>query len=118
GGVVGDGSYFEPTLLHETWEQGDLIWWYAAPVSGLAFNDNSLDLRWGPGTEPGAPGVLSLSPDLGDVTIENRTTTVAGSGSGLDVGSMGPLSLWGGGTISASALVRTSYVALPDPNRL
>ena len=118
GNVVGDGSYFEPTLVHETWEHGDLIWWYAAPVSGLAFNDNSLDVRWAPGPEAGAPGVISLSPDLGDVTIENRTTTVDGSGSGLDVGALGPLSLWGSGTISRAASTRTSYVALPDPNRL
>lgn len=118
GGVVGDGSYFEPVLLDATWEQGDLMWWYAAPVSGLAFNDNSLDLRWAPGPEPGAPGVLSLAPDLGDVTLENRTTTVEGPGSGLDVGLVGPLSLWGGGTISRTASPRTSYVALPDPNRL
>jgi D-alanyl-D-alanine carboxypeptidase/D-alanyl-D-alanine-endopeptidase (penicillin-binding protein 4) len=118
GSVVGDGSYFEPTLLHETWEQGDLLWWYAAPVSGLAFNDNSLDVRWSPGPEPGAPGSLALSPDLGDVTIENRTTTVDGSGSGLEVGALGPLSLWGGGTIARGSPPRTSYVALPDPNRL
>jgi len=118
GSVVGDGSYFEPELLHETWEHGDLIWWYAAPVSGLAFNDNSLDVHWSPGPEAGAPGTLALVPDLGDVTIENRTTTVAGTGSGLDVGSLGPLSLWGGGTISLGSPSRTSYVALPDPNRL
>jgi D-alanyl-D-alanine carboxypeptidase/D-alanyl-D-alanine-endopeptidase (penicillin-binding protein 4) len=118
GNVIGDGSYFEPTLLHETWEHGDLIWWYAAPVSGLAFNDNSLDLRWSPGPDPGAPGVLSLSPDLGDVTLENRTTTVEGPGTGLDVGALGPLSLWGGGTLTRGASARTSYVALPDPNRL
>jgi D-alanyl-D-alanine carboxypeptidase/D-alanyl-D-alanine-endopeptidase (penicillin-binding protein 4) len=118
GRVVGDGSYFEPELLHETWEHGDLIWWYAAPVSGLAFNDNSLDVHWSPGPEAGAPGTLSLVPDLGDVTIENRTTTVSGTGSGLDVGSLGPLSLWGSGTIPLGSPAHTSYVALPDPNRL
>ena len=117
GGVIGDGSYFEPALLHETWEQGDLNWWYAAPVSGLAFNDNSLDVRWGPGPEPGAPGVISLIPELGDVTIENRTTTVSGSGRGLDIGALGPRSLWVGGTIALGASARTSYVALADPNR-
>jgi serine-type D-Ala-D-Ala carboxypeptidase/endopeptidase (penicillin-binding protein 4) len=118
GAVVGDGSYFEPTLLHDTWEQGDLLWWYAAPVSALSFNDNSLDLTWGPGPEPGAPGVLSLSPDLGDVTIQNRTTTVEQSGSGLQVGALGPLALWAGGRILRTAPTRTSYVALADPNRL
>ena len=75
GSVVGDGSYFEPEMVHGTWETDDLVWWYAAPVSGLAFNDNSLDLHWGPGGEPGAPGLVSVTPDFGDVTLENRTVT-------------------------------------------
>jgi len=119
GSLVGDGSYFEPQTVHGTWETDDLVWWYAAPVSGLAFNDNSLDLRWGPGGEPGAPGLLSFTPDLGDVTIENRTRTVtAGGRSGLDVGRLGPLALWAAGAIDGGSPVRTSYVALADPNRL
>lgn len=117
GSVVGDGSYFESVLLHDTWEQGDLVWGYAAPVGGLAFNDNSIDLRWGPGTGEGAPGTIEFGPDFGELSIENRTTTVAANGGGLDVGRVGPLALWAGGTISQFAPVRTSFVALSDPNR-
>ncbi len=117
GSVVGDGSYFESTVVHDTWEQGDLVWWYAAPVSALAFNDNSIDVRWGPGPGEGSPGRIEFTPDFGDLSIENRTTTVLGNGNGLEVGRLGPLSLWAGGTISQSAPIRTSYVALPDPNR-
>src|SRR5262245_26182321 len=37
GDIVGDGSWFEPTMVHPAWETGDLAWWYAAPVSGLGF---------------------------------------------------------------------------------
>jgi D-alanyl-D-alanine carboxypeptidase/D-alanyl-D-alanine-endopeptidase (penicillin-binding protein 4) len=118
GDLVGDGSYFEPLLVQGTWEHDDLAWWYAAPVSGLAFNDNSLDLRWGPGPEAGAPGRLELSPDFGDITLENRTVTAASDSGGLDVGQEGPLALWAGGTIPLNGRVRTSYVALADPNRL
>lgn len=117
GSIVGDGSYFEPALVHDTWEQGDLVWWYAAPVSGLAFNDNSVDVRWAPGPEPGAPGTISVDPDFGDLTVENRTATVAASGDGLDVGRLGPLALWAGGTMTLGDRTRTSFVALPDPNR-
>jgi D-alanyl-D-alanine carboxypeptidase/D-alanyl-D-alanine-endopeptidase (penicillin-binding protein 4) len=117
GAVVGDGSYFEPALVHETWEDGDLIWWYAAPVSGLAFNDNSVDLRWSPGSEPGAPGSVSLSPDLGDLTVENRTWTSPSRTTALDAGRLGPLSLWAGGSIAQTVTSRISFVALPDPNR-
>jgi len=46
GDLVGDGSYFEPILVRSQWELFDLNWWYAAPVSGLAFNDNSVDFTW------------------------------------------------------------------------
>ena len=120
GSVVGDGSYFEPATLHGTWEEDDLLWWYAAPVSGLAFNDNSVDIRWGPGAEPGAPGRISFTPDLGDMTIENRTLTVAAEASGeggLEVGRPGPLALWVAGSIPLNAPLRTSSAAVPDPNR-
>ena len=103
--------------MHETWEQGDLVWSYAAPVAALAFNDNSIEVRWGPGPGAGAPGRIQFGPDFGDLSIENRTTTVPADGSALDVGRLGSLSLWAGGTISESARMRTSYVALPDPNR-
>jgi serine-type D-Ala-D-Ala carboxypeptidase/endopeptidase (penicillin-binding protein 4) len=59
GDLVGDGSYFEPLLVHPGWEQFDLNWWYAAPVSGLGFHDNSIDFTWAPGTAPGAPALIS-----------------------------------------------------------
>lgn len=117
GNIVGDGSYFEPAIVHDTWEEGDLVWWYAAPVSGLAFNDNSIDVRWGPGPEAGAPGRVTITPDFGDVTLENRTWTSLERGNGLEVGRLSPLAIWAGGSITRSANPRTSYVALQDPNR-
>jgi D-alanyl-D-alanine carboxypeptidase/D-alanyl-D-alanine-endopeptidase (penicillin-binding protein 4) len=122
GDLVGDGSYFEPTLVQGTWETDDLVWWYAAPVSGLSFNDNSLDLHWAPGPEVGFPGQLDFTPNFGDVTLENRSVTVAGDsagggGSGLEVGRLGPLALWASAGIPLTRRIRTSYVALPDPNR-
>lgn len=117
GDIVGDGSYFEPTMIQETWESGDLVWWYAAPVSGLAFNDNSVDLRWEPGPAAGAPGRISFTPDFGDLTLENRTWTSTERGTGLEAGRLGPFGIWVGGSITPTAAARTSYLALPDPNR-
>jgi D-alanyl-D-alanine carboxypeptidase/D-alanyl-D-alanine-endopeptidase (penicillin-binding protein 4) len=117
GDLVGDGSYFESTLVHGTWERDDLAWWYAAPVSALAFNDNSLDLQWGPGPEAGAPGRIEVSPDFGDVTLENRTITVVGDSGSFDAGWLSAQSLWAGGGIPLGRRVRTSHVALSDPNR-
>jgi D-alanyl-D-alanine carboxypeptidase/D-alanyl-D-alanine-endopeptidase (penicillin-binding protein 4) len=117
GDIVGDGSYFEPTMIQETWESGDLVWWYAAPVSALAFNDNSVDVRWEPGPAAGAPGRITLTPDFGDLGLENRTWTSAERGTGLEAGRLGPFGIWVGGSITATAMARTSYLALPDPNR-
>src|SRR6266446_6106914 len=77
GKLVGDGSYFEPTLIHYAWNAWDLTWWYAAPVSGLGFHDNSVDFRIDPGPAVDAPPVITWSPELGLITFENRARTVA-----------------------------------------
>jgi D-alanyl-D-alanine carboxypeptidase/D-alanyl-D-alanine-endopeptidase (penicillin-binding protein 4) len=120
GDVVGDGSYFEPTLVHPNWESFDLNWWYAAPVSGLGFHDNSVDFTWQPGPAPGAPAVISMSPDLGDVAFENRTITVP-SGGESDIGDRffrhpGTLNIWAEGTVALDHPRRIESFALPDPN--
>ena len=115
GNLVGDGSFFEPAITQGSWENDDLVWWYAAPVTGLTFNDNSVDLRWNGGTEPGAPGQLSVAPDLGIVTLENRTATTTTS-TGLEVERTGPFGFAIGGQITRTQNPRTSYLAVSDPN--
>src|SRR2546422_554006 len=76
GKLVGDGSYFEPTMIHYAWNAWDLTWWYAAPVSGLGFHDNSVDFRIDPGHGVDGPPGITWSPDLGMITFENRARTV------------------------------------------
>jgi D-alanyl-D-alanine carboxypeptidase/D-alanyl-D-alanine-endopeptidase (penicillin-binding protein 4) len=120
GDVVGDGSYFEPTLIHPNWEEFDLNWWYAAPVSGLGFHDNSVDFTWQPGPAPGAPAAISMSPDLGDIAFENRTVTVPPGGES-DIGDRffrhpGTLHIWAEGTVALDNPRRIESFALPDPN--
>lgn len=120
GDVVGDGSYFEPATVHPDWQSFDLNWWYAAPVSGLAFNDNSVDIAWGPGPAVGAPVVLSLTPDLGDVMLENRSRTV-GPDETTDIQDRmfrepGTLQLWAEGTVAINSAGGTESFALPDPS--
>ncbi len=120
GDVVGDGSYFEPTLVHPNWEAFDLNWWYAAPVSGLGFHDNSIDFDWQPGPAVGAPAVIAITPDLGDVGFENRTLTVAPGGES-DIGDRffrqpGTLQIWAEGTVALDNPRRTESFAVPDPN--
>jgi serine-type D-Ala-D-Ala carboxypeptidase/endopeptidase (penicillin-binding protein 4) len=120
GDLVGDGSYFETALVHPNWEAFDLNWWFAAPVSGLGFHDNSVDFRWGPGLAPGAPAVITMNPDLGDIAFENRTVTVAPGGES-DIGDRffrhpGTLQIWAEGTVALDNPPRTDSFALPDPS--
>jgi serine-type D-Ala-D-Ala carboxypeptidase/endopeptidase (penicillin-binding protein 4) len=119
GDVVGDGSYFETTLVHPNWEAFDLNWWYAAPVSGLGFNDNSVDFNWGPGPQTGTPALITMNPNLGDIAFENRTVTVAPGGES-DIGDRffrqpGTLQIWAEGTVALDNPQHTESFALPDP---
>ncbi len=120
GDLVGDGSYFEPAMVHPSWEEFDLNWWYAAPVSALGFNDNSVDFVWAPGTAPGTPAAITMSPDLGDVVFENRTVTVPAGGRS-DIGDRffrrpGTLQVWAEGTAALDGPPRKESFAMPDPN--
>jgi D-alanyl-D-alanine carboxypeptidase/D-alanyl-D-alanine-endopeptidase (penicillin-binding protein 4) len=118
GSVIGDGSYFEPTVVHPAWEAYDLNWWYAAPVSGLGFNDNAIDITYAPGPDVDSPPAIAFSPDFGDVSLTNRARTSArGSRKTLDFyRTQGTLHLWAEGDIPLGRSERTEYFALPDPN--
>lgn len=119
GDLVGDGSYFEPTLVHPAWESYDLHWWYAAPVSGLGFNDNAVDLRIVAGDSVGGQPQVTLSPDVGLARLENRAEVGARGGpNSFDVLRALDGSAWvASGTIPAGAAPRTEYGAVLDPNR-
>lgn len=118
GAVVGDGSYFESTLIHAGWEQYDLNWWYAAPVSGLGFNDNSLNVTWKPGPRVGAPAQVQFEPQLGNFSFENRSRTVPrGRARTIDFFRQpGTMLIWAQGDVPLDHGGRTEYFALPDPN--
>ncbi len=120
GDLVGDGSYFEPLTVHPSWDEFDLNWWYAAPVTALGFNDNSVDFVWSPGAEAGQPAVITMSPDVGDVVFENRTVTVPAGGRS-DIGDRfyrepGTLNVWAEGTAALNRPTQTESFAMPDPN--
>src|SRR5437879_7164323 len=121
GKLVGDGSYFEPVLVHPGWNAWDLNWWYAAPVSGLGFHDNSVDFHIAPGAAVDQPPTITWNPSLSLFTFENRARTVPADSS-TTIGDNffrkpGTLDIWAEGTV---ALGRTPWIesfALPDPNR-
>jgi D-alanyl-D-alanine carboxypeptidase/D-alanyl-D-alanine-endopeptidase (penicillin-binding protein 4) len=120
GKIVGDGSYFEPTLTHWNWGSFDLNWWYAAPVSGLGFHDNSVDFHITPGPFVDAPPVIEWNPDLSFFTFENRARTVPAD-SATTIGdnffrAPGTLNIRAEGTVSLGRSPWIESFALPDPN--
>lgn len=68
---------FDRELVHPTWGRDDLQYWYAAPVSGLNFNTNCIDIMGKPG-EAGLPATLWVKPATTMVTLENKT--ISGKG--------------------------------------
>ncbi|HEY7529802.1 MAG TPA: D-alanyl-D-alanine carboxypeptidase/D-alanyl-D-alanine-endopeptidase [Gemmatimonadota bacterium] len=76
GGVVADESWFEGEHTRPDWEAYDLLWWYAAPVSALSFNDNSIDFTIRPAA-PGSPPLVTGSPPSSFWSLRNEARTVA-----------------------------------------
>jgi D-alanyl-D-alanine carboxypeptidase/D-alanyl-D-alanine-endopeptidase (penicillin-binding protein 4) len=118
GDVVGDGSYFDDQIVHPGWETYDVNWWYAAPVSGLGFNDNSLDISYAPAPTLGAPALLAVAPDFGEVRLENRTQTVAPAlEETLDFFRVPATDdLYATGAVAQDSKASTQYFAVRDPS--
>ncbi len=120
GKIVGDGSYFEPQIVHWNWGWYDLNWWYAAPVSGLGFHDNSVDFQITPGGAVDEPPKVTWSPELGMIAFENRART-GPADSGSTIGDNffrkpGTLEIWAEGRAALGRAPWIESFALPDPN--
>lgn len=65
-----DGA-FESETVHPSWSRGYLTDWYAAPVTGLNFNDNCIDVTVTP-TGPGKLVEYEVMPPLKNISITNE----------------------------------------------
>ena len=119
GDLIGDGSYFDPQIIHPGWENYDLGWWYAAPVSGLGFNDNSVDFREVAGDSAGRRAQLVMTPDIGAFSLDNRAEVAPrGSRRTFDISRTGDgLGYLATGALVAGSPARNESAAVVDPNR-
>ncbi len=94
GRVVGDDTLFAHEPFADSWDVGDLVWGYGAPVSALTIADNELKLTVTPGTLPGPPGgkpgraptVTLEQNDVPYYTVNSQVeVTEAGTGSHVNV---------------------------------
>jgi D-alanyl-D-alanine carboxypeptidase/D-alanyl-D-alanine-endopeptidase (penicillin-binding protein 4) len=118
GAVIADESHWDSDYVRPDWEVYDLLWWYAAPVGALGFNDNAIDFTIAPGAV-GTPAAITWRPETDYVVFVNRTTTVAaGLPSTLDFTRVaGTDTIIAYGSIAADAARHTEYFAVDDPGR-
>jgi D-alanyl-D-alanine carboxypeptidase/D-alanyl-D-alanine-endopeptidase (penicillin-binding protein 4) len=117
GRLIGDTSYFDDRLVGPGWESGNLLWWYGARASALAFNDNVVTVEILPGSYAGAPAEVRFQPHTDDLAVENRVVT-AGRRGGRSVGirrrpDLGGYEIWGRVALGGSPV--RHVVAVDDP---
>lgn len=64
GDIVGDDSYYPYDPYPADWSVGDLFFRYGAPVSAIAFNDNTISVRVVPGERLGDPATVVTEPAI------------------------------------------------------
>lgn len=84
--VVVDDRCFDRDMVHPTWPRNQLSRWYCAPVSGMNFHTNIVEV-WPRPAGVGEPATFRKSPDAPWIEVVNRTRTVGARGTtavGLD----------------------------------
>lgn len=77
GQLIGDDNAFAEPGWGIGWAWDDLSLGYGAAVGALQYNENQVELLIGPGLEPGARAVISVSPPGSGIILDHSVTTVA-----------------------------------------
>src|SRR3989338_3219876 len=69
GFCLGAITCFNREYIHPNWPKAQISRWYCAPISGLSFNDNCIELR----ALPGSNGTVEIieEPSTKYVTVHN-----------------------------------------------
>jgi D-alanyl-D-alanine carboxypeptidase/D-alanyl-D-alanine-endopeptidase (penicillin-binding protein 4) len=77
GDIIADDTIFDREFVHDNWPKDQLSEWYCAPISGLSFNDNCVDIEIKPNKKPGAPAYVRIEPKTSYVKIINECKTTS-----------------------------------------
>ncbi len=72
GDIIADDTIFDREFVHGNWPKDQLSKWYCAPVSGLSFNDNCIDIILKPASNPGGLTLIETEPGTSYVKISNK----------------------------------------------
>ncbi len=73
--IVIDDRVFDQQFIHPGWPQDQLINWYCAPVAGINFHDNCLDILPKPAATRGLAPEVSIYPAAPFLDTTNTATT-------------------------------------------
>ncbi|MEM9753467.1 MAG: D-alanyl-D-alanine carboxypeptidase/D-alanyl-D-alanine-endopeptidase [Planctomycetota bacterium] len=76
GGVVVVDAIFDEQLVHPSWHPANLLHWYGAPVAGVSFNDNCVDVTFRP-SKAGRPAELEFIPPIHGFDIRGEALTAS-----------------------------------------
>jgi len=75
GDIVADDTYFPYDPYPAGWSVGDLFFSFGAPVSAIAFNDNTISIEVQPGAHAGDPASVSVEPWAARENFSGEITT-------------------------------------------
>ena len=120
GQLIGDDNAFAEPGWSVGWAWDDLSVGYGAAVGALQYNENELELLIGPGLEPGARAIISVSPPGSGIILDHAVATVAeGQPSRISLERIpGSNTLRVSGQIAVGAPSVTRSAAVPNPTIL
>lgn len=77
GDLVMDDRLFDRVYRAPGWPKAEWLWWYAAPISALSFNDNCVEVKVTGGPAPDAPATISTVPSFPAMRFVNHCSTAA-----------------------------------------
>ena len=117
GDIVADDSYFPYDPYPAGWTAGDLFFRFGAPVSAIAFNDNTISVEMRPGAKIGDPATINVEPQAAMDAFDHELTTVAPGGKSefavVRPAGLNPILLRG--TIALDHAPMEIDLAMPDP---
>jgi D-alanyl-D-alanine carboxypeptidase/D-alanyl-D-alanine-endopeptidase (penicillin-binding protein 4) len=115
GDLVMDDRLFDRIYRAPGWPKAEWLWWYAAPISALSFNDNCVEVKVTGGAAPDAPATISTIPSFPAMRFLNHCSTAAKDRPGevtFERGEDGAIVVSGRLPVGAS---RSETIAVEDP---
>ena len=117
GDVIGVATRYPGDLYPDGWTLDDSLYYYGAPVSALALNDNSVSLTVR-STLQGELACVEVKPSVTHLIINNQVVTDAATKTQVHLtrapGS-NEITLWGSTGVQASSSTWQQDVAVADP---